>query len=654
MIDGMNPQTASPASVSAGRASESIRSLLEGANVVPLAMALVQLGGDTSVLQAVAPHVQGAWEHLESVPAALASQIRDRVATEMRRVEHGGKIALPAPDGATLQRMMEVAVGEAVAPEYLPMLREHMGLSVRDVESGAMEPLGGAPLRVAIIGAGASGICAAIKLGQIGADCTIFEKNRDVGGTWYENRYPGCAVDTPNHFYQFSFEPNNRWPHYFSRQESIRAYLADCAAKYGLRERLRLGCEVESAQWSEESARWTLHYRQSDGSRGRVSVDAVVCAVGQLNRPKMPDIAGLELFAGPTLHTAAWPDGASLRGRRVALVGTGASAVQVGPAIVDEVASLHVLQRSGSWIARRPNIDREVSHQKQWALDHVPFYAAWYRFQLFWAFGDGLFDALRIDPAWPGGSESISAENARVREALLRHIHRELAGRPDLIAQAVPGYPPFGKRVLGDAGWFRMLRRDHVHLVTQGIRQVERDGIVVESGEKIGVDAIVLATGFHAGRMLWPMDIRGRSGRSIREVWGEDDPRAHLGITVPDYPNLFILFGPNTNVGHGGSAIFLAECQTHYIVQLLRAMHARGERIAEVQREAHDRYNALIDAKLRTLAWSHPSVTTWYRNASGRIVTNQPWRLVEYWHLTRQPDMTEYRFGRQQPQWSVP
>lgn len=623
--------------------STDTRLRLEGANVVPIALSLVHLSGDLSVLDEIAPHVTGAWDHLESVPPELASSLRDRLAAELARAEHDGAPAMPEPDAETIRCMMSVAVGERVAPEYVPMLLEHMRLLPQAAAaSPGRAPAGSRKLNVGIIGAGASGLCAAVRLGQEGMDYTVFEKNEDVGGTWFENRYPGCAVDTPNHFYQFSFEPNNDWSHYFSQQESIREYLSRCADKFGVRRRIRFGTEVQSAHWQDDRGKWTVTARGADGAMSTHEFDAIVCAVGQLNRPKMPDIPGVKNFAGEVLHTAAWREDVDLRGKRVALVGTGASAVQVGPAVADEVAALHVFQRSGSWVARRPNIDRAVSADKKWALNHVPFYAAWYRFQLFWAFGDGLFEALRIDPQWPGGSESLNPVNARIREALVRHIRRELEGREDLIQKVIPRYPPFGKRVLGDAGWYRTLRRENVSLVDMGIERIEAGGIRLQDGNLVEVDAIIFATGFHAGRMLWPMDIRGRSGASIRDTWGEDNPRAYLGITAPDYPNLFILFGPNTNVGHGGSAIFLAECQMRYTMDLLRAMGERGARVAEVRRDVHDHYNADIDQRLRQLSWSHPSVNTWYKNADGRIVTNQPWRLVEYWQLTHSANLDDY------------
>src|SRR5690606_17727728 len=290
-----------------------------------------------------------------------------------------------------IRRMMSVAVGGEVNAEYVPMLVEHMALATRS----AAEPAGPAAddatshtpdiaralaaerpddrhsarhasaFHVVIIGAGASGLCAAIKLKEANIRYTVLEKNDEVGGTWHENRYPGCAVDTPNHFYQFSFEPNNDWPHYYSRQASILAYLKHCADKYQIRENIRFGHEVVSAQYDTDRSNWQVQAKDRQGAPLTLQADAVICAVGQLNRPAMPDLPGLDTFAGDILHTAAWRDGADLAGKRVALIGTGASAVQVGPAIADDVRSLHVFQRSGSWVARSPNVHRAVTPAKK-------------------------------------------------------------------------------------------------------------------------------------------------------------------------------------------------------------------------------------------------------------------------------------------------
>ncbi len=630
-----------------GRAE--IMKRLQGAHIVPATMSLVHLTGDLSLLDDIAPYVQDAWDYSVTVPEEVAARVRSRLASAMERHAAGARPALPMPDPTILRRMMSVAVGEEVPPDYIPMVLEQMSLAPagHDHVGGRLAPERGdlQNFRVAIVGAGASGLCAAIKLKEAGIQFTVFEKNEEVGGTWYENRYPGCTVDTPNHFYQFSFAPNNDWPNYYSQQPSILAYLKGCADSYGLRPHIRLGCEVLGASYDEAEQLWTVSTRGRQGREERLVVNVLICAVGQLNRPAIPEFPGLERFDGEQVHTATWPESLDLAGRRVALIGTGASAIQVGPSIVDQVASLTVYQRSGNWITRSPNIHRVVSDDKKWALNAIPFYAPWYRFQLFWGFADGLFPALRMDPSWDGRRDAVSEFNERRRQSMMRYMRRELEGRDDLLAKVTPAYPPYGKRVLADPGWYKMLRRDHVELVTSAIERIEPRAIRLADGRSIETDVIVFATGFQAARMLWPMDIKGRQGRSIRQVWGVDDPRAYLGITVPGFPNLFVLYGPNTNLGHGGSAIFLAECQVRYCMSLLRAMITKGYRECECRQDVHDAYNQRIDRELAQLVWSHPSVSTWYKNKRGRIVTNQPWRLVDYWRMTREAALSDYRFS---------
>jgi len=623
------------------------RDRLEGANIVPMAMALVHLTGDLEVLREIAPHVRGAWDHLESVPPELAASIRDRMASALDKYSSGYPAEMATPDVTLVQHMMSVSVGEQVDPRYMPMLIEHMGLEIRGLPSGKHDPQKATSKTpnhwtALIVGAGASGICAAIALDKAGISYKIIEKGEDVGGTWNENRYPGCAVDTPNHFYQYSFEPNNAWSNYFSRRQSIHEYLRKCATKYNVYANTIFSHEVESATFDEKNSEWAVSIRGKDGVVQNHRATFFICAVGQLSRPHIPDFPGTSDFQGEIVHTGVWPEDFSVSGKKVALIGTGASAVQVGPAIADSVEHLYILQRSGSWISRRPNIDREVTEDKKWALENIPFYAAWYRFQLFWAFGDGLFDALVIDSNWKGGNESINKTNAQLREKMLAYMRKELGDREDIYNKVIPSFPPFGKRVLGDPGWFKMLKLDNVSLETSGVDHLSADGIVLTDGAKIKVDAIICATGFKATQMLSPMKITGRGGMPLEEKWGENDARAYLGVTVPDFPNMFILFGPNTNLGHGGSAIFLAECQVNLTMALINHLASEGGDSIECRHEPYLTYNEVIDAKLQKLSWSHPSVSTWYKNANGRIVTNQPWKLIEYWELTRNFNPEDY------------
>jgi 4-hydroxyacetophenone monooxygenase len=313
--------------------------------------------------------------------------------------------------------------------------------------------------------------------------------------------------------------------------------------------------------------------------------------------------------------------------------------MQIVPTIAEQVERLLVFQRDPHWALPNPNYHRTVDAGKKWLLRHLPFYVGWYRFLLFWGNGDRLYGSFRIDPNWPR-QDSINRANDSLRKVMTEHIAREVRGDPELMRKTVPGYPPLGKRILQDNGWYRTLTRDNVELITEPIREIARDAIVTGEGRAHPVDVIVLATGYHPNKFLWPMEIAGRSGARLHDVWGEN-PRAHLGITIPDYPNLFCLYGPNTNPVVG-SVIFMLECQAGYIAACLRELLERGHRSLEVRRDVHDAYNLRVDAEHEKLVWRHPRVHSYYNNSQGRVTTNVPWRLFEYWRLTRAPDLSDF------------
>ncbi|MBV1796847.1 NAD(P)/FAD-dependent oxidoreductase [Siccirubricoccus sp. G192] len=335
-----------------------------------------------------------------------------------------------------------------------------------------------------------------------------------------------------------------------------------------------------------------------------------------------------------------------LRGKRVALVGTGASAMQAGPSIAEEVGRLLVFQRTPHWAMHNPNYHKAVSAGNLWCLRHIPYFAQWLRFQLFWAGSDGFHASLQMDPNWPMPEISLNEANHKMRELITEHVRKELDGDEELLARVIPGYPPYGKRMLRDNYWYRMLKRPNVELVTGGIARVTEDAIVMADGTVHPVDVIILATGFQASKMLFPMRIKGRGGRSIRDAWGDDDPRAHLGITVPGFPNLFLTYGPNTNLAHGGSIIFHLECQVRYITQALREMIEQDYATLEVRQEVHDSYNRLVDETCRNMVWAHPGVTSWYKNRHNRVTVTSPWRLLDYWRLTQHFVPEEFRAAR--------
>jgi 4-hydroxyacetophenone monooxygenase len=384
-----------------------------------------------------------------------------------------------------------------------------------------------------------------------------------------------------------------------------------------------------------------VRLRRADGTDYEFAANAIISGVGQLNRPKIPGLRGLESFEGPTFHSARWEHQHDLTGKRVAMVGTGASAMQFAPELAESVEHLVIFQRSPNWANYSAEYSKQVSANKKWLLENVPYYSKWYRFILFWRTSDGAYPALQVDPEWPHPERSLNATNDMMRQMITDYIRSEVGDDPELLAKVLPTYPPFGKRILIDNGWFRMVKRPNVELVTDDIREVTSNAVVVESGARYEVDAIVFATGFHSHRFLWPMEIVGRSGVSLREVWGEN-PRAYLGVTVPDFPNLFCLYGPNTNLGHGGSIIFHTECQVRYVVRCLRELLERGDAALEVRREVHDEYNERVDALHSNMVWAHAGMNSWYKNSEGRVTTNSPWRLVDYWKMTEEPDLSDY------------
>jgi 4-hydroxyacetophenone monooxygenase len=623
-----------------------LRAALAEADIVPLLLVLAHLSGDDALLDEAAPFIHGAWNFMHTLPDGLQDRIRDRLLVVLSDYDATGR-ALPAtPPAHLLRKMLNIGVGQVVPEEYLPLLLEEMRLGEADPRSvpwrarPPAEVLGG--FRAVIIGAGLSGLCMAIKLREAGIPFTVIEKNPTVGGTWFENSYPGCGVDTPNHFFCYSFAPNHDWPEHFSKRNELWGYLERCADNYDIRRDITFNTEVTAATWDAAGACWMIGLRDAAGATTTLEANVLIPAVGQLNRPSIPNIPGLDAFAGPVFHTGQWDHSQNVAGKRVAMIGTGASGMQAGPSIAPEVEHLTIFQRTPHWSVHNPNYHARVRPGKIWALKHIPFYDKWNRFLLFWASSDGLHASLQIDPSWSAPDQSLNAVNQGFREQLIAHITRELGDRTDLLAKVVPPYPPYGKRMLRDNHWYRMLTRPNVTLVTEPIDHLDVDAIVMHDGTRHATDMVVLATGFQAGRMLWPMEIRGREGDTLRDRWGDDDPRAYLGITAPGFPNLFMLYGPNTNLGHGGSIIFHTECQVHYIVQALREMLEHRIAALECRPDPHDAYNAKVDAAHRAMVWSHGGVGNWYKNARGRVIANSPWRLVDYWAFTRQFDPSDF------------
>jgi 4-hydroxyacetophenone monooxygenase len=620
---------------------------LEHASVPTLMMSLVHLTADVSPLDGpIRPGTAVMGDVDGGLSPADKAAVRARALAALAAYRDRGCTLPPPPSPETIRAMMSFVVGQDVPAAYVPMMLEEMALDGGDPRAVAWEGIPAAAragLRVVVIGAGMSGILAAIRLEEAGIPYVVIEKNAGVGGTWLENAYPGCRVDVANHFYSYSFAPNHDWPEFFSQRDELRDYFERCATDYRTRDKIRFRTEVVAARFDEDTARWLVRTRAADGREETLEAHAVVSAVGSLNRPKRPAIPGLDAFAGPVFHSAAWRHDVPLDGRRVAVIGTGASALQLVPEVAKQARRLVVFQRSAPWMVPNPRYHARVSEAKKWLLAHVPYYARWYRFLLFWPGSDGLMPSLVVGPEWPHPERAVNATNDAMRVMFTQAMADQIGDDPELLAKVTPTYPPFGKRMLQDDGrWLQALKRDNVDLVTAGIAEVTPTGVRTVDGSEHVVDVIVLATGFHANRYLWPMDIVGRGGVRLRERWGED-PQAYLGITVPEFPNFFVLYGPGTNLAHAGSIIFHSECQVRYVMGCLAALlRHEGARTLECRQDVLERYYERFDARHAGLVWSHPGMRSWYKNDAGRVTTTSPWLLVEYWSWTKEPDLADF------------
>jgi 4-hydroxyacetophenone monooxygenase len=617
------------------------------ASIPTLMMSLVHLTGDTSLLRGpIRPGVAMMGETDGGMSAEDKATVRAMALDALRAYRDRAGTLPPPPSPDTIREMMSFMVGQEVPHAYVPMMLEEMALDGSDARDVAWDRVPRAAreaFRVVVIGAGMSGILAAIRLEQAGIPYVVLEKNADVGGTWLENSYPGCRVDVANHFYSYSFAPNHDWPEFFSQRKELRDYFERCATDYGTRAKIRFRTEVTSVRFDETAARWVVATRDAGGREETLTANAVISAVGQLNRPKRPDLKGIDGFTGPVFHSAEWRHEHAVDGKRVAVIGTGASAFQLVPEVAKRASRLVVFQRSAPWMVPNPRYHARVSDAKKWLLSRVPYYARWYRFLLFWPGSDGLMPSLVVDREWPHPERAVNATNDMMRSMFIQFMADQIGDDPALLAKVTPDYPPFGKRMLQDNGsWLGALKRENVELVTDAIAEVTPTGVRTADGTEHPVDLIVLATGFHANRFLWPMEILGRGGESLRVRWG-DEPRAYLGITVPGFPNFFCLYGPGTNLAHAGSIIFHSECQVRYVMGCIEALlRTEGARTMECRQDVFQAFNDRFDARHRTLVWSHPGMGSWYKNAAGKVLTTSPWLLVEYWGWTRAPDLADY------------
>jgi cation diffusion facilitator CzcD-associated flavoprotein CzcO len=488
---------------------------------------------------------------------------------------------------------------------------------------GAAKGAGRRVPSVLIVGGGLSGLGAAIQLLRSGVtDVTVVEQSNGVGGTWRDNTYPGSGCDVPSHLYSFSFAPKRNWSRRFAEQPEILTYAEACVEQFGLAPHLRLKTTVRGAVFDEDTGDWRVTVVTSDGEPEELRADAVVFACGQLNRPSVPDLAGLESFAGPSWHSARWDHQVDLSGKRVAVVGNGASAVQFVPPVADVAEAVTVYQRTPNYVA--PKADRIYGPRQHWLLHHVRAYQSAYRWWTYWSL-EARWLVFRRD-SWAG----------RKLKTLLSQGIRDGVVSDRLPEKAVvPDYPPGCKRILISNDWYRAILSPTVEAVTEPIDHLEAHAVVTTDGRRRPTDVLIFGTGFHTTDFLADIPVTGREGVSLASVWN-DGARAYRGTSVAGFPNLFVLYGPNTNLGHN-SILFMVERQLNLVLQALALQTDAGDTgstgTVEVTGEAFEREDTRIQRLMAGTVWLS-SCRSWYKDAAGRVTNNWPTWTVAYWWET--------------------
>jgi cation diffusion facilitator CzcD-associated flavoprotein CzcO len=476
---------------------------------------------------------------------------------------------------------------------------------------------------VAIIGSGFAGLCMGIKLRQAGyEDFVILEKADRLGGTWRDNTYPGCACDVPSYLYSFSFEQNPNWTRMFAPWDEILAYLEHCAAKYGIADKIRYGAEVTEAAFDESTGRWTVLVNGGE----TIDARALVAGVGNLHQPKFPDLPGLDSFAGRTFHSSQWDHDQDLTGRRVAVIGTGASAIQFVPRIAEQVDHLDVFQRTPPWITPKP--DRAIGPRERTLHARFPAGQRAIRNLIYW----GL-EARGL--GFTGNAKLMKGLELQAK----RHLRKQVTD-PALRAKLTPAYQIGCKRLLQSNDYYPALARDNVDLATTPITRVTPTGVITADGVEHECDTIVLGTGFEISGNLTRIGLLGRDGVDLADAWKRDGIGAHLGITVAGYPNLFLLVGPNTALGHS-SMVFMIEAQVRYVMQALDLLRQRTGSYVEVREDAQDRFVSEVQDQLGDTVWQS-GCNSWYLDAQGRNSTIWPEFTVSYWRRTRRLDPADF------------
>jgi 4-hydroxyacetophenone monooxygenase len=605
---------------------------------------IYQLTGDESLEATEVASIQFGFLEAQILasPAAVAL-VQSKAAEFLKAYRDRGAGDISVGPQTRLQRSVSLAAGIDIPDSEIDMWLEQLALDPWARGHVWNEPRP-SPERlqhfsVAVIGAGMGGLNAAVQLKHAGIPFTLLEKNSGVGGTWYENRYPGARVDSPSRAYTHIYGVDFELPGAFSEQAANEKYFNWVADHFDVRKHIEFDTEVTSLIWNEGDAVWEIRAKGPDGA-GLWRANAVISAVGFLSRPNVPDIEGVDEFTGSTFHTARWPEDADLAGKHVAVIGTGCTGYQLVPELAKSTGHIYVFQRTPSWCFPVPGYLATFPPQVSWLDRNMPFHTNFMRFRSSWPFGpEGMLRAFEIDPAFDD-PHTRSELNHKVREGRVRFLRKKFADRPELVDKMLPTAPPMASRPVlidGKNSIYDALLRPDVTLVTDPIRRITPAAIEVDGDGTYPVDAIVLATGFKANDFLWPMELRGRGGKGVEELWDKDGARAYLGTMLPGFPNFFMLYGPNTNATGGLGIVDVEEIVTRFILGCVAHLITDQKRSVEVTLDAYGRYNDALDRAEATKIYTDPRAQNYFKNEHGRSAGNLPFDIRKMWRWLRNP-----------------
>ncbi len=605
---------------------------------------LYQLTGDESV--AAIPHAMVPMGFRGELPGIVdpvhVAYLRARAAAFLKSYRDAGAGDWPL-SAERHHRSMELAVGGTIPGEDLELWTEQMALdpAARCFDwKRQPDEARKSGFMVAVVGAGMGGLNAAVQLKRAGIPFVVIEKNRGVGGTWHENRYPGARVDTPSRAYAHIFAVGYPCLNPFAPQAVNEDYFNWIADHFDLRDHLEFNTEVTAMTWDEDAKHWTVDAIGPDGPK-QWQVQAVISCVGCFNRPHVPDFPGADSFTGLSIHTARWQDDLDLTGKRVAVIGSGATSYQTVPELAKQARHLTLFQRTPSWCIDIPGYLKPFPPQVSWLDRNLPWLVNFARLQTSWLANPESFQRIiEIDPNFDDPHTRSPFVRA-MREQCLGFTRRKLASRPDLIEQMTPVGPPLASRpvvVDPDDAIYDALLRDNVALVSEPIAAITPTGVKTADGHEHEVDVIVYATGFKAHQFLWPMDVRGRDGQSIEALWARDGARAYIGSMLPGFPNFFMVFGPNiTPFFSGLGMIEMEELATRFAMKCIEALILDDRRAIDVKPEAYDKFNAELDRREKTKAYLDHRVQNAFKNEFGRSAINCPFDIRLLWNWWRDP-----------------